>query len=280
MEGLPEIRESDYRYVADLLYERFGIQFGDRKKVLVAGRLAKRLRELGLSSFSDYIKLLQSDSSGVELVEFVNRLTTNHSFFFRENEHFEFLKREVLPPLVQEASRGRGEPLRIWSAGCAAGEEAHTIAMVLRESLGEAFRSLDPSILATDISIHALKEAVAGIYPVNRFNETPKAFLTRYFEKVDDEHWKALPSIHDLILFKRLNLMGNSYPFKGKFDVVFCRNVMIYFDNDARRRLVATIHNVVRPGGYLFIGHSETLQRAECPFAYIKPAIYRKESPL
>ncbi|HUX40884.1 MAG TPA: protein-glutamate O-methyltransferase CheR [Rectinemataceae bacterium] len=277
IEGLPEIREADYRFVADLLYERFGIQFGDRKKVLVAGRLAKRLRELGLSNFADYVKLLRNDSSGVELVEFVNRLTTNHSFFFRENEHFDYLKREIVPPLIHEASRGRGTSLRIWSAGCAAGEEAHTIAITLRESLGEAFRLLDPSILATDISLSALKDASVGVYPANRFSEMPKVFQTRYFEKLEDEHWKALPSIHEFILFKRLNLMSIPYPFKGLFDVVFCRNVMIYFDHEARSKLVKAIYDFVKPGGYFFIGHSETLQRNDCPFVYVKPAIYRKE---
>jgi len=277
MEGLPEIREADYRFVADLLYRRFGIQFGDRKKILVAGRLAKRLRELGLSSFADYIKLLRSDGSGAELVEFVNRLTTNHSYFFREIEHFDFLRTVVFPPLVQGAAKTVADSLRIWSAGCAAGEEAHSIAIALREGLGESFQLLDPAILATDISLSALKDASAGIYPDNRFGEMPKVYLSRYFSRCDREHWQALPSIHDPILFKRLNLMSFPYPFKSRFDVVFCRNVMIYFDNDARKKLVAALFDFIKPGGYLFVGHSETIQRGESPFAYVKPAIYRKD---
>ena len=277
MEGLPDVRESDYRFVADLLYDKFGIQFGDRKKILVAGRLAKRLRELGLSSFSEYVKILQTDGSGKELIELVNRLTTNHSFFFREREHFDFLSREVIPRFLATARRGTIKPLRIWSAGCAAGEEAHTIAMTIRETLGADFNLLDPAILATDISVDALNEGRTARYPEARFRELPKSYLERYSHMVDAETWEALPTIHDMILFKRLNLMNMPYPFKGSFEVVFCRNVMIYFDTVARKKLVNALYRIINPGGYLFIGHSETLQRGDSPFTYVKPAIYRKE---
>ncbi len=278
MEGLPEVREADYRFVANLLYDRFGIQFGDRKKILVAGRMAKRLRELGLSSFSDYVKILQTDASGKELIELVNRLTTNHSFFFREREHFDFLSREILPRLLAAPRKGATKPLRIWSAGCAAGEEAHTIALIIRETLGADAHLLDPAILATDISVDALNEGRAARYPEARFRELPKMYIDRYFRKINDDTWEALPTIHDMILFKRLNLMNIPYPFKGSFEVVFCRNVMIYFDGAARRKLVNALYDIINPGGYLFIGHSETLQRGDSPFAYIKPAIYRKEA--
>jgi chemotaxis protein methyltransferase CheR len=278
IDGLPNVREADYRFVADLIYERFGIQFGDKKKVLVAGRLAKRLRELGLDSFADYVRLLQSDKNGLELVELVNRLTTNHSFLFRERDHFDFLASQVIPPLLASARRKAGRPLRIWSAGCAAGEEAHTIAIVLRETLGADMALMDPAILATDISVEALKEGQAGVYPEARFRELPRPYIERYFRRLDAENWQALPSIHDMILFKRLNLMAMPYPFKKAFDVVFCRNVMIYFDAAARSTLVNALYKVLNPGGYLFIGHSETLQRGDSSFVYIKPAIYRREA--
>ena len=278
MEGLPDVRESDYRFVANLLYDKFGIQFGDRKKILVAGRLAKRLRELGLSSFADYVKLLQTDASGKELIELVNRLTTNHSFFFREREHFDFLSKEVIPRFLATARSGAIKPLRIWSAGCAAGEEAHTIAITIREALGDDFHLLDSAILATDISVDALKEGRLARYPGARFRELPRSYLDRYFRRCDADTWEALPSIHDMILFKRLNLMNMPYPFKGSFQVVFCRNVMIYFDAAARKKLVNALFSIINPGGYLFIGHSETLQRGDSPFTYVKPAIYRKES--
>jgi chemotaxis protein methyltransferase CheR len=277
MEGLPAVSDADYGYISGLLYDRFGIQFGDKKKVLVAGRLAKRLRELGLSSFSEYVRFLQGDTTGKELVELVNRLTTNHSYLYREREHFDFLTTEILPSFVAREKHGAMAPLRIWSAGCAAGEEAHTIAIIMREVLGSEFKRLDPSILATDISVDALKEGQIGRYPEARFRELPKQWLTKYFQKVDGEMWEALPPIHGMILFKRLNLMNMPYPFKGSFEVVFCRNVMIYFDGAARQKLVNALYEVINPGGYLFIGHSETLQRGESLFRYIKPAIYRKE---
>ncbi|HUX37444.1 MAG TPA: protein-glutamate O-methyltransferase CheR [Rectinemataceae bacterium] len=276
MEGLPEIGESDYRFVARLLYERFGIQLGDRKKILVARRLAKRLRELGFSDFAEYVRLLQADRSGSELVELIDRLTTNHSYFFREKEHFDFLRETVFPTLVRAVSPGHGRGIRIWSAGCAAGEEAHSIAITMREGLGADFSSPDPAILATDISIRALKAASAGNYPESRLGDMPKNYLARYFSKCEEGHYRALGSIHDLILFKHLNLMAIPYPFKGQFDVVFCRNVMIYFDKAAKRSLVLALFDFVKPGGYLFTGHSETLQRGETPFTYLKPGIYRR----
>ena len=276
MEGLPAIRDADYRFVADLLYERFGIQFGDKKKILVAGRLAKRLRELGLSDFSEYVKMLQSDRSGAELVELVNRLTTNHSYFFRESEHFDYLRETVFPSLGQSTPRPQGRGFRIWSAGCAAGEEAHSIAITMREGFGAALSGADQAILATDISLKALQIAGAGIYPESRLRDMPKDYLARYFSKCEDGQYKAHPSIHDLILFKRLNLMTIPYPFKGQFDVIFCRNVMIYFDKEAKASLVGALYEFVKPGGYLFTGQSETIQRGESPFVYVKPGIYRR----
>lgn len=276
MDGLPTIREADYRFVAELIYKRYGIQFGDKKKILVAGRLAKRLRELGLSSFAEYVKRLQTDKNGDEVVELLNRLTTNHSFLFREREHFDFLSEHILPGLVAAAKKSGSYQLRIWSAGCAAGEEAHSIAIVLREVLGPGLELMDTGVLATDISREALDEGRIGRYPVARFREVPKAYIGRYFKHIDAETYEALPSIHDMILFKRLNLMAATYPFKGDFDVVFCRNVMIYFDAEARKTLLGSLHDVIKPGGYLFVGHSETLQRGDSPFNYVLPAIYRR----
>ncbi|MEI6876460.1 MAG: protein-glutamate O-methyltransferase CheR, partial [Spirochaetota bacterium] len=238
---------------------------------------AKRRRELSLRSFMEYVLLLQTDRSGKELVELINRLTTNHSFVYREREHFDFLTSTILPPLVASAKAKGPYQLRIWSAGCAAGEEAHSIAIALREALASDFSRMDPAILATDISIDVLEEGKRGIYPIARFRELPPAFLSRYFKKIDAENYEALPSIHELILFKRLNLMAAPYPMKTSFDLVFCRNVMIYFDGEVRKRLINALYEVVKPGGYLFVGHSETLQRGDSNFTYVKPAIYRRD---
>lgn len=278
MDEIIPLREADFRWVSGMLYERFGIRLGEQKHVLVAGRLTKRLRQLGLSSFSDYFGLIKADPNGSELVELLNRLTTNHSFFMREREHFDFLAREILPPIARRAERSPGYPLRVWSAGCAAGEEAYTVALTLREALGQALDAMDSGVLATDISDAVLREALAGRYPAARLRELTPAVRKRYFRELGDDLFEVVPEIRRMVLFKRLNLMVDRFPFKGGFDLVLCRNVMIYFDKDSRARLTRAIFDVIKPGGYLFIGHSESLQRDECPFEYVKPAIYRKGS--
>jgi len=276
MDDLLPLREADFRWVAALLYDRFGIKLGEQKRILVAGRLQKRVRQLGLAGFAEYFAFLRADSSGTELVELVNRLTTNHSFFYREKEHFEFLVKEILPGIARDYAKIANYPLRIWSAGCAAGEEAFTIAIMLRENLGRYLPAADAGILASDISIQVLTEAKAATYSSQRLRELPPVYRSNYFAKVGEDAYEVIPAVRSLVLFKRLNLMSEKFPFKGAFDVVFCRNVMIYFDQDVRKRLVRSIYSVLKPGGYLFIGHSESLQRDDCPLDYIKPAIYRK----
>ncbi len=276
MDELLPLREADFRWVAGMLYDRFGIRLGEQKHVLVAGRLTKRVRQLGLSSFADYFSLIKADPDGPELTELLNRLTTNHSFFLREREHYDFMHKTILPEIAAKASRSPGYPLRIWSAGCAAGEEAYTIAITLRESLGTALDGMDPGVLATDISDAVLREGIAGRYPGARLRELSPATRKKYFSQAGEDLYEVGPELRKLVLFKRLNLMTDRFPFRGEFDVVFCRNVMIYFDKDSRARLSRAIHDIIKPGGYFFIGHSESLQRDECPFEYVKPAIYRK----
>jgi len=276
MDDLLPLTDIDFRFIADMLYERFGIHLEDQKRILVAGRLNKRVRTLGLASFSEYFKFLRADKSGDELSELINRITTNHSFFFRERDHFDFIGQTVLPELDKKIKANPKYPLRIWSAGCAAGEEVHTLAMVLREHFGPAIDSLDIGLIATDISLAALNEAKEGSYPENRLKEVPKALLHKYFIKNPDGDYSVTPDIKKMVLFKRLNLMTEKFPFQGNFDIVFCRNVMIYFDNDSRRKLVSSVYNCIKPGGFFFIGHSESLQRDTCPFNYVRPAIYRK----
>jgi chemotaxis protein methyltransferase CheR len=276
MDDLLPLRDVDFRWVADLLYRQFGIHLGDQKRILVAGRLSKRVRQLGLSTFQEYFALLRADSSGNELVELVNRLTTNHSFFFRERDHFDYLSGTVLPAITARAGSQRGYPLRVWSAGCAAGEEPYTLAIVLRECLGQALANMDCGILATDISAAVLREAVGGRYGGARLREMPPELQRRYFRSVGEDMFEVASELRQMVLFKRLNLMSERFPFKGGFDVVFCRNVMIYFDKASRQRLTQAIYDTMKPGGYFFIGHSESLPRDDCPFEYVKPAVYRK----
>jgi chemotaxis protein methyltransferase CheR len=270
--------DTDYRFVTAFLYERFGIQLGNQKRVLVAGRLTKRVRQLGLSSFAEYFAYLRADESGNELSEFINRLTTNHSFFNREKDHFEYLRRLVFPEIARRLERDPRYEVRIWSAGCAAGEEVYTLAIYLREFFGPTVDSADFGLLATDISLAALKTAQAGVYAAQKLSELPKALRLSYFREAGPDLMEVTPAVKRMVLFKRLNLMAQRYPFKNPFDLIFCRNVMIYFDQVSRAHLIRTFYEHLKPGGYFFIGHSETIPRADCPFEYIQPAIYRKKA--
>ncbi len=271
--------DGDFRFVSGLVYDTFGIKLTDQKRSLVAGRLTKRVRQLGLSSFREYFARLRDDATGAELSELINRVTTNHSFFYREREHFDVLSRDILPPLLAAAAGGRGTPIRIWSAGCAAGEEPYTIAMLLKDAMAKrpGGAAVDAAVLATDVSLSALLEAQAGVYAESRLRELPKAYRSAYLEPAGPDSWSVSPAVRSLVLLKRFNLMREPYPFKSRFDVVFCRNVMIYFDAPSRAKLVDSIYRVVKPGGWFFIGHSESLQRDDCPFSYVRPATYRRE---
>lgn len=273
---LVPLSDAEFRYIADMLYDRFGIHLSDQKRILVAGRLSKRIRQLGFNAFTPYFDYLAADKSGMELSELINRITTNHSFFFREREHFDFLVKTVLPGIEEKIKAAARYPLRIWSAGCATGEEVYSIGMLLREHYGERLDRLDYGLLASDISLSALHEAEKGDYSETKLRELPAAYKNTYFRKKTEDTMTISDEIKKMVLFKRLNLMADSFPMKGQFDAVFCRNVMIYFDQESRRKVVQTLFQYVKPGGYFFIGHSESLRREDCPFSYVKPAVYRK----
>jgi len=273
---LVPLSDTEFKYIANMLYERFGIFLGEQKRILVAGRLSKRVRQLGLVSFTDYFNYLLTDKTGGELSELINRITTNHSFFFREREHFDFLVKNILTGIDEKMKQTTRYPLRIWSAGCATGEEIYSISMLLREYYGARLDSIDYGLFASDISLSALNEAGAGSYSETKLRELPAAYKAAYFEKTGPDIYTIKNDIKKMVLFKRLNLMAESFPLKGQFDAIFCRNVMIYFDQESRRKVVQTLFQYVKPGGYFFIGHSESLKREDCPFTYIKPAVYRK----
>jgi chemotaxis protein methyltransferase CheR len=275
-DDLVPLGDKEFAYIANLMYDRFGIHLGDQKRVLVAGRLSKRIRELGFSSFTPYIEYLVADTSGAELSELINRITTNHSFFFREKDHFDFLSQNILAGIESKKKDGTPYPLRIWSAGCATGEEIYSIGMLLAERYGLSPVGIDIGLLATDISVAALQEAKGGKYSGTKLRELPAPLRKSYFREKAPDVFEISDSIRNLVLFKRLNLMAESFPMNGLFDAIFCRNVMIYFDQSSRTRLVNTLYQYVKPGGYLFIGHSESLRREDCPFDYVKPAIYKK----
>ena len=265
----PDLSQRQFEKITALLYSASRITMQTGKEELVKSRLTKRMRAIGITCFEHYINLVESDAA--EQYQMVDLLTTNKTNFFRENAHFDFMRAKILPKL----SGGR---VRIWSAGCSSGEEPYTIAMVLREALGST-ASAGAKILATDLSKRVLAKAEAGIYEEDNVRDIPGGMAGKYFNCVDTKKprkYSAKPELRSLISFAPLNLMGE-WPMKGPFDVIFCRNVMIYFDKPTQERLVQRFSGLLAPGGYLFVGHSESLAGFNTDFKYVQPAVHIKE---
>lgn len=269
-----DLTDEEFKLIADLVYQAFGINLTDKKKALVHGRLNSLIRSAGYTSFGEYYDAVLADPSGKSLLSLIDRISTNFSYFFREKDHFHYMIETALPELKNNLLKNPGE-LRIWSAGAASGEEAYSIAMILREYLGPEILKSRRHILATDISVSALEHAVAGIYEAKQLKEVPVRFR-KYFKMIDNNHYVIADQIRNMVLFKRLNLMRERFPFKGKFHIIFCRNVMIYFDWATRKELIRKFHYFMHQGGYLFLGHSETMDRNEAQFKYIRPTVFRK----
>jgi chemotaxis protein methyltransferase CheR len=277
MEGLIDIKEEEFRQISQLVYQRFGINLTEKKKVLVRGRLNKLLHQSNYHDFESYYNAIINDSSGKKLLELVDKISTNHTFFFRENEHFDFLKTKVLPKVSETLGGKKSHDLRLWCAGCATGEEAYTLAIVLSEYFGGGFFTDGPPILATDISLTALEKAALGAYAPERIETLPKAMLQKYFVPNSAGGFTVKDSLKNLIVYKRLNFMRESFPFKKRFHTIFCRNVMIYFDQPTKEDLVAKFARHLDEDGYFFIGHSESLGRNNPSFQYVQPAVYQKK---
>ncbi len=261
-----------YNKFKDLVYEKAGIHLGDQKQALVAARVSKRLRELNLSDYREYLKYLREDKTEGELVHLLDAISTNVTSFFRESVHFDFLQEKMKVWLGQGQRR-----FRFWSAASSSGEEPYTMAMVLKEAT--AGYNVDMRILATDISTRILARAEEGFYPAEKASAVPSNLLNKYFEKTETEKghgYRVSKNLRDMILFKRLNLSKPPFPMKGPMDAVFCRNVMIYFDNDVRRRLLSEVQRLLKNDGYLFVGHAESLAGQLCTLANVKPSIYVK----
>lgn len=277
LNGVIQINEREFRQISDLVYSKFGINLTDKKKALVRGRLNKLIKSLKYESFNDYYRAVMDDTSGKSLLDMVDKISTNHSYFFRESDHFEYLKNIALPEIDSLLSRQPGEELRVWCAGCAGGEEAYTLAMVLLEYYGPNLFKGKPIILGTDISLTALELANLGMYTEEKVKTVPAPYRKKYLKELGDGRVEIKAELKHLILFKRLNFMREVYPFKGRFHAVFCRNVMIYFDHETKLKLVNRFHQYMHPGAYLFIGHSESLGRSSELFKYVQPALYRKQ---
>ena len=261
-----EFRDRDFRRIVQLVRATTGIALTERKRDLVYSRLARRIRKLGLTDFESYCALLDGEEAEAECRELVNAITTNMTSFFREAHHFEILQQEVFPALVA------GPRLRVWSAGCSSGEEPYSIAMVLKDTLEKQWCP-DAKILATDIDTQVLEKAKAGLYRSEALQPVPLALRRKYVRGT--EPCEIAPDVRALISFKPLNLLS-SWPMKGPFDVIFCRNVVIYFDKPTQRTLFNRFAEMLRPGGHLMIGHSESLLGVTDAFQHLGRTVYRR----
>jgi Methylase of chemotaxis methyl-accepting proteins len=266
------LKPKEFRAISDLMYRLSGVNLTPGKEGLVESRLGSRLRALQLQSFGAYLDHVEQDRTQKELTMLVDLLTTNKTNFFREPEHFDFLKAHVLPRL-----RARGDEARFWCAGCSSGEEPYSLAMLLAEEWSGP--SAPPArILATDLSSRIVARATAGEYDENALAGMPEWRVKRHFTRVAGTatpRFRVRDSLRDRVKVARLNLM-DSWPMKGPFDVIMCRNVMIYFDAATQEKLVNRFHALLAPGGALLVGHSESLSALAHPFQYVQPATYTK----
>lgn len=265
-----EFTDKDFRFLVKLVHERTGIVLGDHKRDMVYGRLARRLRKINIMRFDDYCALLNGSEGVDEMSHLVNAITTNLTSFFREQHHFEHLDQEVIKPIVEQ--KGFDKRLRIWSAGCSSGAEPYSIAMTIAKNV-PSLAGFDAKILATDIDTNMLDIGRNGHYSIEQYEKIPSRY--REFVTAEGEDIIMSDKLRQLISFKHLNLL-EKWPVKGPFDAIFCRNVVIYFSKDTQRALFDKYANLLKPDGWLYIGHSENLFNVCDRFKLVGRTIYRK----
>ena len=270
-----ELSEEDFQHIRRLVHQRLGIALADSKRELVYGRLCRRLRALQLRTFRSYLQRVDCDIAG-ELQHFCNAITTHLTAFFRERHHFEFLAQQLLPALAH--GHGVGRRLRVWCAGCSSGEEPYSIAMVLLENLRH-LRDWDIRILATDADTDVLRHARAGHYSREQLAKVEPERVRRWFLPAPDaRHFTVREQLRQLVRFRILNLVDR-WPMQGPIDVIFCRNVMIYFDRETQRQIVARMAALQRPGDHLILGHSESLLQVSQQYQLLRDTIHRRLAP-
>lgn len=267
------ITKQEFAKLSGYIKENYGINLKEEKMTLLTGRLQNVLQQSGFSNFTDYYEYVVSDKRGDSVVTLIDKITTNHTFFMREAEHFLYFRDKVLPYLSDNVG---DKDLRIWCAASSTGEESYTLAMILDEFFGREKLYWDTKLLATDISEKVLDIARKGVYSNEQIALLPLHWRTAYFKKLDAEKSILTDKIRNEVIYRKFNLMDAVFPFKNRFHTIFCRNVMIYFDNETKVRLVNKLYDHMEYGGYLFIGHSESLNRDMTKFRYIMPAVYRK----
>ncbi|HPN29325.1 MAG TPA: CheR family methyltransferase [bacterium] len=260
-----ELSDSDFLYFRSFVYNYSGICISEEKKEMLKSRIQKRLKELNLKSYVEYKKIINTHKD--EITNFINAVSTNKTDFFREIKHFDFMEQSLKNKIDNM------NECYIWSSACSSGEEPYSIAMILNE-IRQTKKSIETKILATDIDTNVLLKAHKGVYSREQIQDIPKHFLLKNFSKEDD-FYIIKDELKNIIRFKHLNLI-EPFPFNKKFDFIFCRNAMIYFDTKTQQALVDKFYEMIKPGGYLFIGHSESLTRLKIKFKYVQPAIYQK----
>jgi chemotaxis protein methyltransferase CheR len=272
------MRDSDYKFIRELVYSHSRINLGPDKKELVLARLGKRLRATNITSISDYCRFLQEKQSGDELSHLIDAISTNHTFFFREPQHFEFLRKTVIPEMEARRRKETWPSFSVWSAASSSGEEPYSIAIALLEQFGE--RGTWPwRIEATDISHKILQRARVGVYREEALGKMSASSVRAHFQKgfgPQEGNFRVKPHVQEHVTFRQLNLLEGQFPFNEPFQLIFCRNVMIYFDRPTQEELVAKLARQLVPGGYLFVGHSESLSGVSHGLETVKPAIYRR----
>jgi len=268
------LTDQEFNKIRDLVYKVSGIKLTDIKKPLVVGRLKKIILDNNFNSFTEYYNSVVSDKSGNSLNTLITKISTNHTYFNRESEHFDFFTNKVLPVTYKQLVNKNSKDLRVWCAASSSGEEPYMIMMRMLDFF-ENKPGWDLNLLATDISHKVLNEAIKGIYNDDSISKLPVNFRNKYFNKIDDKNWQVKGEIRKKIMYKKFNLM-HEFPFKDQFDVIFIRNVMIYFDQVTRQTLVEKLYKYMKPGGFLFIGHSETLNNINADFKFIQSSVYRK----
>lgn len=268
-----DLSEKEFNMIRSYVKAKYGINLRDEKKSLVYSRLRAVLQEKGFNDFTQYFEYVINDRTGEARMTFIDRITTNHTFFMREPDHFYYFRDTVLPHIA--ARHGAAKDLRIWCAGCSTGEEPYTLQMMIQDYFADK-PGWNTEILATDISTKVLSKAMEGVYSNDSIQPVPEHWKRKYFSPWNAANSMVSAQVKDRITFRRHNLMEDRFLFSKQFQVIFCRNVMIYFDVETRTRLVEKFYAVTEPGGYLFTGHSESLNQNDVKFQYIQPALYRK----
>ncbi len=270
---------SDFARLSNFIYDKCGIKMPDSKKIMVEARLRKRLRDLNMHSYSDYCNLLFSQNGNEEeITHMVDVITTNKTDFFREPKQFTFLTETALPEFANNDGIGIQRPLKAWSAGCSTGEEPYTLSIVLSE-YGQNHSRYSYNILATDISTRVLEKAASGIYDEEKIYPIPRDLLQKYFLKSKNKEKKlvrVIPQMRNTVKFQWLNFMENDFGISEMFDVIFCRNVIIYFDKPTQEKLIEKLIRHLNPGGYFFLGHSESIFSRNLPIVQMAASTYKK----